>query len=135
MSGLDELTREELIEPVQRPQAKVQARDAEIGELKSTRQRQAERIAELGQEAARLRGGGSSVMLSIKPSVRREERGPRGKPKHSFARRALAPTEVVSGAVQRCSDCGGPLTGGSVKWRHQVADIPRVVEKVRDPCS
>lgn len=132
MSGLDELTREELIELVLKLHATVLSQQAEIAELKAIVERQAKRIKELEEEVARLRGGGSSAVLSIKPSVVKKEKAARKKRKHSFARRALAPTEVVCHAVEACPDCGRALSGGTVKWRHQVLEIPRVCVRVTD---
>ncbi len=63
MSGLDELTRDELIRLAL--------------ELHQTVEAQAERIAELEAEIARLRGGRSSGALSVKPSVVRKEKAKR----------------------------------------------------------
>jgi len=132
VSGLDELTREELIALVLKLHETVQAQQKRIAELEALVERQAERIAELEQEVARLRGGGSSAPLSIKPNVQRKENGPRKKRKHSFARRTLAPTEVICHVVERCPDCGRALSGGTPKWRHQVVEIPRVPVEVTD---
>lgn len=132
MSGLDELTREDLIALVLKLHETVQAQEKQIAELRAIVQRQAERISELEAEVARLRGGGSSAALNIKPSVPKKEKGPRKKRKHSFARRALAPTQVVLHAVDECPDCGRALSGGAVKWRHQVVEIPKVAVEVTD---
>ncbi|MCX6375039.1 MAG: hypothetical protein NTU88_03180, partial [Armatimonadetes bacterium] len=104
MSGLDDLTREEL---------KVLAL-----ELHEMVQRQAERISELEEEVARLRGSRPGG-LAIKPSVKRQEKKPRKRRARSFARHSLAATEIVYHAVDSCPDCGRKLIGGSVKWRHQ----------------
>jgi transposase len=132
VSGLDELTRVELIALVLKLHETVQAQQREITELKAVVQQQAQRISELEQEVARLRGGGSSAQLCIKPSVPKAEKGPRKKRKHSFARRALVPTQVVCHAVEACPDCGRALTGGTPKWRHQVIEIPKVSVEVTD---
>jgi transposase len=132
VSGLDELTREDLIALVLKLHETVQAQEKQIAELKAVVARQAERITELEAEVARLRGGGSSAPLNIKPSVPKKEKGPRKKRKHSFARRALAPTQVVLHAVDECPDCGRALSGGAVKWRHQVVEIPKVAVEVTD---
>lgn len=132
MSGLDELTREDLIALVLKLHETAQVQEKQIAELRAVVDRQAERITELEQEVARLRGGGSSAPLNIKPSTAKKEKGPRKKRKHSFARRALAPTQVVLHAVDQCPDCGRALSGGSVKWRHQVVEIPKVAAEVTD---
>jgi len=100
--------------------------------LHETVQAQEKQIAELEIELARLRGGGSSAPLNVKPSVHKKQKGPRKKRKHSFARQARVPTEVVCHAVEVCPDCGRFLTGGSVRWRHQVVEIPKVAVKVTD---
>ena len=118
MSGLEKLTREELIELVLK--------------LYETVQAQAERIAELEEEVARLRGGKSSAALCIKPSVARKEKDARKKRKQSFSRCRLAATRVVHHAVESCPDCGRKLSGGSVKWRHQVVDVPLAAVEVTD---
>ena len=132
MSGLDELTREELIELVLKLHETVQAQQAEIAELKATVRRQAQRIAELEEEVARLRGGKSCAGLCIKPSVAPKEKGARKKRKDSFARGRLAATKVVYHAVERCPDCGRKLSGGSAKWRHQVVELPPVRAEVTE---
>ena len=132
MSGLDELTKEELIALVLKLDETVQAQQREITELKAVVQQQAQRISELEQEVARLRGGGSCAQPCIKPSVPETEKGPRKKRKHSFARRALVRTQVVCHAVEACTDCGRALTGGTPKWRHQVIEIPKVKVEVTD---
>ena len=118
MSGLDELTREELI--------------AVVMKLHETVELQAKRIAELEEEVAGLRGGRPSLELCIKPSVAKKEKGPRKKRKQSFSRHALDATQVVYHAVEQCPDCGRKLDGGHVKWRHQVIELPQVKVEVTD---
>lgn len=132
MSGLDELTREELIELVLKLHETVQTQQKELSELKAVVQRQAERIAELEEEVARLRSGRPPVQLCVKPSAAKKEKGPRKKRKHSFSRHALSATEVEHYAMNECPDCGRKLSGGSVKWRHQVIDVPPVKVNVTD---
>lgn len=132
MSGLDELTREDLIALVLKLHETAQAQEKQISELRGVVARQAQRITELEQEVARLRGGGSSTPLNIKPSVARKENAPRKRRKHSFARQTLVPTRVVLHAVDECPDCGRSLDGGHLKWRHQVVEIPKVTVEVTD---
>lgn len=132
MSGLDDLTREELKSLINKLHETVQIQQVEIAELKATVQRQSERISELEEEVARLRGGGSTSPLCIKPSVPKKDRQPRKKRKQSFARRALAPTRIIYHVVESCPDCGRKLDGGHVKWSHQVVDIPPVAVEVTD---
>lgn len=124
MSGLDELTREELQALVVKLYETVQTQQAEIAELKATVARQAERIRELEEEVARLRGGRPPIEFRAKPSVPKQQRNPRKKRSQSFARHALEPTQVVYHAVDECPECGRKLGGGHAKWRHQVVDIP-----------
>jgi len=132
VSGLDELTRVELQALVIKLYETVQTQQLEIAELRATVERQAKGITELEEEVARLRGGGSSAPLSVKPSVAKKEKGPRTKRKHSFSRHALPATQVVYHALERCPECGRCLDGGHVKWRHQVIELPRVVVEVTD---
>ena len=135
MSGLDELTREELVALVLKLHETVQAQQAEIvqiSELKSMLARQAERIVELEEEVARLRGGGSSAHLCVKPSVKKEEKSSRKKREHSFARHKLEATHLTYHAFDECPDCGRKLSDGHEKWRHQVLEIPQVKLKITD---
>ena len=74
-SGLDELTREELI--------------AVVMKLYETVELQAKRTGELEEEVARLGGGRASLELCIKPSVGKKKRGPGKKRKQSFSRHAV----------------------------------------------
>ena len=124
MSGLDELTREELLRLVIRLDETVQAQQKQIAELSAVVERQAQRITELEEEVARLRGGRPGSDLCIKPSVPKKEKVPRKKREHCFARKNLVADEIRVHAYDVCPDCGRRLSGGSVKWRHQVTDIP-----------
>ena len=56
MSGLEDLTREELVALVLKLDETVQAQAARIAELEAIVQRQAERISELEEEVVKLRG-------------------------------------------------------------------------------
>lgn len=132
MSGLDDLTREELVELVLKLHETVQGQRSEIAELKSVVQSQADRILALEEEVARLRGGRASVELCVKPSVPKKEKGPRKKRKHSFSRHALGATQVICHGVEKCPNCGRKLAGGHAKWRHQVVELPRVSAEVTD---
>ena len=69
MSGLDDLTREELIELALKLHETVVAQQKEIAEHKAVVQHQAERICELEEEVARLRGSPPQAGIAIKPSV------------------------------------------------------------------
>jgi hypothetical protein len=131
VSGLEDLTREELITLVLKLHETVVAQQKEIAELKATVQRQSERISELEEEVAKLRGSRPGG-IAIKPSVKQKEKKPRKGRSHSFSRHALRATDVVYHAAESCPDCGRKLSGGSLKWRHQVVDIPKVEAKVTD---
>lgn len=132
MSGLDELTREELVALVVKLHETVQVQQKEIAELKTVVAQQAQRITELEEEVARLRSGRPPVELCIKPSIPKKEKGPRKKRKHSCARHSLTANRVLYHAVDECPDCARALSGGSPKWRHQVVDTPRVILDVTD---
>lgn len=110
----------------------MQVQQREIGDLKAIVAKQAERIRELEEEVARLRGGRPPIEFSVKPNVPKKEKGPRKKRQQSFARIDLVATKVVCHTVDECPDCGRKLDGGHVKWRHQVADIPQVSVEVVD---
>jgi transposase len=132
VSGLDELTREELIALVLKLHETVQAQQAEIAGLKVVVEKQAQRVAELEEEVARLRGGGSGAVLCVKPSVPKKPKRARKKRKQSFSRSNLAPTQIVYHAAEKCPDCGRNLCGGHVKWRHQVVELPNASVEVTD---
>ena len=131
MSRLQHLTKEELIDLVLKLDGTVVAQQNVVPELKATVQRQAERISELEEEVARLRGSRPGG-IAIKPSVAKKEKKHRKGRSQSFSRRTLPATDVVYHAVESCPDCGRRLEGGSVKWRHQVVDIPPVKVTVTD---
>lgn len=125
MSGLNELTREELI-------ALVIKLDKTVTELKAIVQSQAERISELEEELVRLKGGKTGG-LQIKASVKKtKDKAARKKRMQSFSRKERMPTEVVCHAVDECPNCGRELEGGTVKWKHQVIDAPVSCVRVTD---
>jgi transposase len=132
VSGLDELTREELKALVLKLHETVQTQQAQIAELQAIVARQAQRIGELEEEVARLRGGRPPVEFCPKPSVPRKDKGPRKKRKHSFARHAVPATEVVCHALEECPKCGRKLTDGHVKWHRQVIELPKVRVEVTE---
>ena len=132
MNGLDELTREQLQALVVKLYETVRVQQAETANLQSTVESQAQRIGELEEEVARLRGGGSSAGLCIKPSVPEKEKRPRKKRKGSFARVTLPATQLVYHVVEDCPECGRKLDAGHVKWRHQVIELPQVKVEVTD---
>ena len=99
MSGLQHLTREELVDLVLKLHETVVAQQKEIAELKAVVQRQAERISELEEEVARLRGGRPGG-IAIRPSIAKKEKKPRKGRGQSFSRRTLPATDVVYHAVE-----------------------------------
>ena len=117
MSGLDELRGEELI--------------ALVLKLHEGTQSQAERISQLEEEISRL-SGPKSKRAWVKPNALKKEKGPRKKRMQSFGRQSLPATAVLYHAVESCPDCGRKLSGGSVKWRHQVMEIPEFHIEVTD---
>jgi transposase len=133
VSGLDELTREELIALVLKLHETVEYQAKRIAELEAIVQAQAERISELEEEIARIKGGKSGA-LEIKASVKKKtkEKATRKKRMQSFARESRMPSEVVCHAVDECPNCGRELDGGTVKWKHQVVDAPAEPIKITD---
>jgi hypothetical protein len=121
-----------MIELVLKLHATVLEQEKEIAELRSLVQIQAERISELEEEVAKLRSNRPDG-IAIKPSAKKkEEKKPRKGRRQSFSRRTLRASNVVCHTVETCPDCGRKLSGGSVKWRHQVVDIPPVEVTVTD---
>ena len=117
MSGLDGLSREELI-------GIVLGQAATIEEL--TR-----RVEALEAELEKLRpGGGASAAPApdwVKPNRKERRAEGRKKRKSSFVRRkAVCPTKVVCHAPETCPDCNRKLSGGWVHRTREVIDIPSV---------
>jgi transposase len=131
VSGVNDLTREELVEMVLKLHATVVEQEKQITELRALVQGQAERISELEEEVARLRGSRPGG-ISIKPSVKKKEKEPRKGRSQWFSRKKQPATKVICHAVEECPDCGRGLEGGSVKWSHQVVDIPPVRAEIVD---
>ena len=131
MSGLDELTREELIALVLKLHETVELQAKRIFELEVIVQAQAERISALEDEVSKL-GGPKPKPAWIKANAPKTEKGPRKKRSSSFARHNLPATQVQYHVVENCPDCSRKLSGGSVKWQHQVLEIPKVHIEVID---
>ena len=138
MSGLDELTREELIalvarqhETIRSQAATIELQGMRIAELEATVQSQLERISVLEEEISKLSGPKPKPSW-VKPNTPKKEKGPRNKRTNSFARKARMADEVVCHVLENCPDCGRKLSGGTLKWKHQVVDIPPVQVKVTD---
>lgn len=131
MSGLDELTREELIALVINLHETVEQQAKRIAELEAIVHVQAERISELEEQISKLCGPKSKPAW-VKPNAPNKENGLRKKRSQSFARRSFTPSEVVCHALESCPDCGRKLVGGTVKSRHQVVEIPKTPANVTD---
>ena len=131
MSGLDELTREELIALVLKLHETVELQANRIAELEAIVQAAVERISALEEEVSKL-GGPKPKPAWVKGNAPKTEKGPRKKRLQSFARHNLAATQVQYHVVENCPDCGRELSGGSVKWQHQVLEIPKVRIEVID---
>ena len=131
MSGLEELTREELIALVIERHQTVETQAARILKLEAMVQHQAERITRLEDEVARLSGPNAKAEW-IKPNASKKEKGPRKKRMQSFARQSLPATQVRYHAIEECPECGRKLSGGSLKWTHTVIDIPQTPVEVTD---
>ena len=119
MSGLDELTREELIALVLELHETVELQANRIAELEAIVQAAVERISALEEEVSKL-GGPKPKPAWVKGNASKEEKGPRKKRSQSFSRHNLPATQVQYHVVENCPDCGRKLSGGSVKWQHQV---------------
>ena len=100
-------------------------------------------IAELRQRVesleARLSGGGGpgARMPGHKPAARRkkpagEEKKPRRKRQHGFARPRMEPAGRVVHAPESCPECHTALTGGWAQRTREVIDIPVVPAEVRE---
>lgn len=131
MSGLDELTREELIALVLKLHETVELQAKRIVELEAIVQAQAERISALEEEVSKL-GGPKPKPAWVKANVAKAEKGPRKKRSQSFSRHNLPATQVQYHALENCPECGRKLSGGSVKWCHQVTEIPEMRVEVID---
>ncbi|HOK53770.1 MAG TPA: IS66 family transposase [Armatimonadota bacterium] len=127
MSGLDDLTKEELKalvlnlhETVTKQQETIKFLEARVAELE----------AEVAELRAKLGGGnGSGTPDWVKPNRkerRAAERKERKKRKHSFARKRETPTEIIEHTVDTCPDCGRRLSGGWVAKTRQVIEMPEV---------
>ncbi len=138
MSGLDELTREELIalvirlhETIESQAAIIERQERRIAELEAIVQSQAERISVLEEEISKLSGPKSKPAF-VKANAPKNEKGPRRKRTQSFVRKSRVATEVICHALECCPECGRKLVGGTVKSKHQVIDVPAASVTVTD---
>ncbi|MDO8588858.1 MAG: IS66 family transposase zinc-finger binding domain-containing protein, partial [Armatimonadota bacterium] len=129
MSGLERLSREELIAIVLRQHETILRREEAMRHL-------TERVAALESEVDDLRsqlGGGKGAPDWVKPN--RKERGAQQRPlrkkrKKSFVRRREPPTEIHEHAIDVCPDCGRGLGGGWLHRVRQVIEIPRTPVRI-----
>jgi transposase len=131
VSGLDDLTREELIALVLNLHETVQTQAKRIAELEAIVQSQAERISVLEEEISKLSGPKSKPGW-VKANAPEKAKGPRKTRMQPFSRKAREATELVFHACGYCPDCGRELSGGTLKWKHQVVDVPVAVANVTD---
>lgn len=129
MSGLDQLSREELTAIVLRQHETIIRQEKAIKSL-------TERVAALESEVDDLRsqlGGGKGAPEWVKPN--RKDRGERQRPlrkkrKKSFVRRRETPTEIHEHAIDVCPDCGRGLRGGWLHRVRQVIEIPQTPVRI-----
>ena len=117
--------------------------EAELDLGQASRETLLEIIAELRQRVesleARLSGGGGpgARMPGHKPAARRkkpagEEKKPRKKRQHGFARPRMEPAGRVVHAPESCPECHTALTGGWAQRTREVIDIPVVPAEVTE---
>src|SRR3989304_7845823 len=112
MSGLDDLTRQDLIRLVLKQHEAILEEQAMNSLLR-------EQVAVLEEEIAQLKsklsgGGGSGAPGWVKANRASVPKGERKKRKRSFVRRKEQPTEEHQHAVERCPECNRRLDGGWV---------------------
>ena len=125
MSGVEKLTREELIALVLKQHGVIEVLGERVKALE----------AELERLRSQLSGGGAKVKPEwVKPNRNERRAVERKKRQQSFVRRRETPTETYAHAVEHCPDCGRALSGGWVHRRRQVIEIPdtpvRIIEHV-----
>jgi hypothetical protein len=121
VSEFDGLTREELL--------------GIILELRRSVDVLTERVCALTKENEELRsglGGGKVIPSWVKANKPARIEKQRKRRHKAFVRRREIPTQVVEHALERCPDCGRPLSGGTEHHARQVIEIPvapvRVIE-------
>ena len=103
---------------------------------------QQDTIAQMGKRVegleARLSGGGPEAgMPGHQPAARRkklaeQEKKPRKKRPHGFARTRMEPTRRVVHAPESCPECRTTLTGGWVQRTREVIEIPAAPVEVTE---
>ena len=88
--------------------------------------------AEVEELRSQLGSGGGGVPHWVKPNRPKGAKKQRKMRHKAFVRRRETPTEIVEHALERCPDCGRPLSGGTVHHVRQVIEIPvapvRIIE-------
>lgn len=109
--------RAELLRIIAEQRQQLTAQAERIAALQAQVQTLVTRVAELEQR---------DPPAWVKPNrpTRSEPRPPRKRRGTAFVRRREEPTTVIEHAAECCPDCGTALTGGWVRWRRQVIDLP-----------
>lgn len=118
MSGLDELSRDELTSIILELHGRVAALEKENAELR-----------------AKLGKGGDSTPEWVKPNRserRAAEQAERKRRSQSFVRKRDIPTGEVRHAVENCPDCGRKLSGGWIVSKRQTIEIPQTPIEITD---
>ena len=115
---------------------------AVIAEQRGVIAEQQDTIAQMGKRVegleARLSGGGPEArMPGHTPAARRkkpaeQEKKPRKKRPHGFARPRMEPTRRVVHAPESCPECHTTLTGGWVQRTREVIEIPAAPVEVTE---
>ena len=123
MSDYSFLTKEDLISLIEQQSQLITLLQKQVEELKA--------------EIALLKGGGKPRLpapdwakANTKPPVAQAEVSPRKKRTASFVRLREEPTEEVVHTCTECPDCGHALSGGSLRSRRQIIDLPAISVKI-----
>ena len=128
-TGLDLASRETLLAVVAEQQGVITGQQGVIAELR-------QRVESL--EARLSSGGGPGArMPGHKPAARRkkpteQDKKPRKKRQHGFARPRMGPTQRMVHAPESCPECHTALTGGWAQRTREVIDIPVVPAEVTE---
>jgi transposase len=104
-----------------------------VQELQAQIIRLTEENAALRAEIERLKSTPSPPSW-VKPSRPQptEAKPPRKKRPLDFSRKREAPTKIIEHRLERCPDCGGPVSQGFEKRRRQVIEIPECAVEITD---
>lgn len=100
-----------------------------IGELQATIAQQAQRIGELAQQlgdppdgggASKPRGLAGNKLTPAPPTKPQRARKKRAR---NSARARMTPTARVTHVLDACPQCGGQLSGGTLRWRREVIEV------------